>query len=127
MDTFSLKQVKPLPLYLVTHQQLAPGYQIAQIAHAVADFAVYSPVEFLDWHSQSQYIVALETQTKDCLERLLQRAQAKHLKTIPFHEPDLDNQLTSVAFVPNQSNKAFLSNLPLAGKGFIHKERKNDE
>lgn len=101
---------------MVTHSGLTAGYQVAQTAHAVANFARYETESFIDWHSNSQYIVALATPCADSLHSLLLRAKRKGLVVVPFREPDLEDQLTSLAFVPNEHNKKLLSNLPLAGK-----------
>lgn len=105
-------------MYVVTHSELTAGYQIAQIAHAVADFAVHREENFRHWHETSQYIVALQTDDADSLKRLIEEAP-EELETISFFEPDLDYELTSVAFVPHERNKKYLSKLKLAGKSSI--------
>lgn len=99
---------------MVTHAELSPGYQIAQIAHAVADFALYAPEEFKQWHHHSQHIVALETDNPQALN-VLHDGIPSHLKALPFKEPDLDYALTSLAFIPHEKNRRFLANLRLAG------------
>lgn len=108
-------QTQQYPLYVVTHGELTAGYQIAQVAHAVADFALHKPEQFKTWHVNSQYIVALQVPDKDTLATLLMNAEESH-ETIAFYEPDLMDSLTSIAFVPHERNKRFLANLPLAGK-----------
>lgn len=95
---------------------MTAGYQIAQTAHGVAAFAISKHSEFQQWHEESQYIVALQTEDSGSLELLLERALRRGLTPIPFREPDLGGSLTSVAFVPHAENRRFLSGLPLAGR-----------
>lgn len=92
------------------------GHQTAQVAHAVADFAFKKPDAFQEWHLNSQFVVVLQAKDTKHLEALHARAETQDLLVIPFREPDLDDELTSLAFVPHASNRPFLSNLPLAGK-----------
>lgn len=105
---------------MVTHSGLTAGYQVAQTAHAVADFARFNSDAFTDWHSNSQYIVALQAPSTEALERLLTRAHAAELAVHPFREPDIEDQLTAIAFSPHPRNRRFLSGLPLAGKKTGH-------
>ena len=95
---------------------MTAGYQIAQTAHGVAAFAISKPSEFHQWHEESQYIVALQTEDSGSLELLFERAISRELTPIPFREPDLGDSLTSVAFVPHAENRRFLAGLPLAGR-----------
>lgn len=103
-----------LPLYVVTHSELTAGYQIAQVAHAVADFALHRTEQFRNWHETSQYIVALQTDNSESLLQLIENAP-QHSDTIVFKEPDLGNSITSVVFVPHEQNRRYLANLKLAG------------
>jgi Mg/Co/Ni transporter MgtE len=115
------------PLYVVTHKELTAGYQIAQIAHAVADFARHKSDDFTRWHSYDQRILALQTDNESSLQKLLESAVDRGLDAIPFYEPDIDDALTSIAFVPHVENKKYLSNLSLAGRksGKINKHQKS--
>lgn len=101
---------------MVTHSGLTAGYQVAQTAHAVANFARFDSDAFTNWHSNSQYLVALQTPCAEALEDLLARALAAELTVHPFREPDIEDQLTAIAFSPDPRNKRFLACLPLAGK-----------
>lgn len=94
------------------------GYQIAQTAHIIADFSIYRPDEFTNWHKNSQYIVALQTQDEKSLVELYKKAQLENLDVICFREPDLNHSTTSLAFVPHIANRRLLSHLPLAGKNY---------
>ena len=94
---------------------MTAGYQIAQVAHAVADFASHRTEEFRNWHETSQYIVALQCEDAKNLEKLFQQAKTHNFDVIDFKEPDLNNEITSIVFSPNKKNRRFLANLPLAG------------
>lgn len=104
------------PLYVVTHAELTAGYQIAQVAHAVADFALHRTAQFRHWHKNSQHIVALQCKDADKLQQLFQQAQNQGHDIVAFNEPDLNNEITSIAFSPDNKNRGFLAHLPLAGR-----------
>lgn len=95
---------------------ISPGYQIAQSAHAVADFARFQPDLFTKWHHLSGYIVALHADNEEALTSLADKANLKGLSFVLFREPDLNNQATSIAFAPSEECKRFLSTLKLAGR-----------
>lgn len=116
MNTVTEQTEAAHPLYLVTHQDLTAGYQIAQVAHAVADFALHRLEHFIRWRNDDQRILALQTKNSESLEQLFATALAQGLDVIPFYEPDIGNALTSLAFVPHERNKKLLSNLSLAGR-----------
>lgn len=103
-------------MYVVVHGELTHGQQLAQSAHAVADVAVKFPQRFRDWHTSSQYIVVLQTQDSSALEKLLHRAYEKDIEVAAFREPDLGDELTSLAFPPCCHVGTLLANLPLAGR-----------
>lgn len=102
-------------LYLVTHAGLTAGYQVAQVAHVMADFALKHRQAFTDWHNNSQFVVALQTGNADELNRLLAHADANGFVVEKFYEPDLGHELTALAFLPSQGVSKFLSKLSLAG------------
>lgn len=99
---------------MVTHAELSPGYQVAQTAHALAEFALRRPEEFSLW--QNGYIVCLQASSASDLKRLHLDATELSLDTVAFHEADLGNEMTAIAFTPSPSARPFLSQLPLAGK-----------
>lgn len=105
---------------------MTAGYQIAQVAHAVADFALHRSEQFTHWHETSQYIVALQCDSAESLKKLFHKSQEQDFDVVCFEEPDLNNEITSIAFAPNSENRGFLSNLPLAGRktGTINKHAK---
>lgn len=73
---------------------LSPGQQVVQTAHAIADFAVEHPVEFKAWKYGSNYLCCLSSNDLLGLIRILKRFEAKH--TV-FREPDIGNEITAIA------------------------------
>ena len=107
------------PLYVVTHGELSAGHQIAQVAHALAEFSWERGEEFIHWHDSSNYFIALQVSSPVELAILCERARSRSLDVIEFREPDRDFELTAIAFVPHERVRRLLSNLPLAGKQFV--------
>jgi hypothetical protein len=111
-----------LKLYTVVRNDLSPGAQAAQSAHAVAALALKHPHQFKNWNNQT--IVLLQTQYPDQLEKLVESAVDGDFAHATFTEPDemwingypyLDGLLTAVAFVPNWLvQNVLLKDLPLA-------------
>jgi hypothetical protein len=101
---------------------LRAGQQTAQVAHALADFARRRGDEFQSWHENSNYIIALQVQNTSALEDLYTRAEEDDLELIQFREPDLNHELTAIAFIPHASVKPFLASLKLAGTDFHAKK-----
>lgn len=90
---------------------------IAQTCHALSEFEACYTKEYDKWYTDSNYIVCLEIDNEDKLKALLDEAKQLGIKVAPFHEPDLDNQLTAVTFEPGDSSKRLLRKLPLALRG----------
>lgn len=95
---------------------MSPGYQTAQIAHVIAEYILAHPEEAKQWHDKSNYIIVLETKNCLTLSQLLEKGSQKGLTVQPFHEPDLDYQLTALAFSASEETRKLLGNLPCAGK-----------
>jgi len=110
-------------LYIVTHAGLSAGQQTAQVAHALAEFARDRGDEFCHWHETSNYIVALQESSPVELEKLLANTMVRGLESVSFREPDRAHELTAIAFIPHESVKSLLAQLPLSGKHFVERER----
>lgn len=80
------------------------------------EFAAKFPVEFKRWHETSNSVIALSVEYEQALQELFLKLSFKQLKVIPFHEPDIGNELTCIAICPDHSVKKLLSGIPLAGK-----------
>ena len=92
-------------------QTLKPGQQIAQCAHAVADFSIHHPQLFKEWHDISNYICCLIAPD---LEELEARCRKQGMSYTSFREPDLNNQLTAIAIEPSQLAKSIVRSYKLA-------------
>jgi peptidyl-tRNA hydrolase len=103
-------------LYLVTHAGLSAGYQIAQVAHVVADYIMTHPEAAKNWHTISNYIIVLEVDDQESLLDLHEEARNASLQVVAFQEPDLNFETTALAFSPSEQTTAFLRHLRLAGR-----------
>lgn len=92
------------------------GFQAAQLTHATADFAYLYPEEFKIWREECNYVVCLETLDKDALLELENKAIEGDYKIVSVREPDIDDELTAILFVPSKNTRTLLSNLPCLGK-----------
>jgi len=110
-----------MPLYVVTHAELSSGYQVAQTAHALAEFALRRPREFSHW--ENGYIVCLQTSNALSLEQLFHDSVEQGFDVIAFREPDLSHQITAIAYAPAPSVRSHLSRLSLAGKSTSTQQR----
>lgn len=99
-------------LYLVTRTDLPPGVRASQLVHAQRQFAAEHPDEDLRWFRGSNTIVLLEVPTEDHLAQLERRARIAGTSVSVFREPDLGDQLTSLALGP--SGKRHVRALPKA-------------
>jgi peptidyl-tRNA hydrolase len=104
--SFSPSGVIMEKLYVVVRNDLAPGLQVAQVCHAVREFAHRFPELDRQWFEQSNNLVVLQVPTLEDLEKLVVDGGV----IAPFHEPDLNGELTAAAFAAGRT----LSSLPLA-------------
>lgn len=99
-------------LYVIVRSDLAPGAQLAQSNHAVAEFAVAHHELFRDWAANQRNIVCLNIPNEAALADLLLLAQAKSIPCASFREPDFDGELTAIAL--GSGADKIVSSLPLA-------------
>jgi peptidyl-tRNA hydrolase len=100
----------------VTRQDLSAGYQIAQSVHAATEFIFEHLHLAKQWKQDSNYIACLAAKDEEHLRSIASKLQSKGHSVSLFHEPDIDNQLTSIAVAPSEQARRMLSYLPLAGK-----------
>jgi len=98
----------------VTRKDIHPGYQAVQSAHAIPVFSIEHPEIFSEWYHKSNYLVVLSTDNEDSLKNLIIKAQSRGLQYSVFTEPDIDNQITSIAIEPCDETDRLVSSLPLA-------------
>lgn len=112
-------QVKNNKLIVVTRRDLPIGYQAVQASHASIEFQHEYPREAKEWHNTSNYLIFLTVKDKKALKNLLIKAAKKGItKTTPFNEPDLNNELTAIAFAPSEEVRKLTSSLPLMGREY---------
>lgn len=102
----------------MTRRELCPGAQASQLTHAAQQFEKEHFDVQNEWFFKSNYLVLLSTDNEQSLKQLLVKAQIKGIKCSAFTEPDLDNQLTAVAFEPCEDTYKLVSSLPLAFKEY---------
>lgn len=87
-----------------------------QSAHAAIDFQHEFPVEAKQWQTSSNYLAVLTVEDEESLIKLITKAILLGIKHTVFREPDIDNQITAVAFEPSEQAKKLTSSCPLLGK-----------
>lgn len=105
------KQVK---LVTVTRKDLSEGYQLAQTLHSSSRFAYHYPELHREWIEKSEYVVSLSVDNEEKLKRLYNKLQDYGADVVAFHEPDIDNQLTSICYYGTPEMRKLTSNLKLA-------------
>jgi hypothetical protein len=88
---------RPLKLYVVVREDLPPGVQAVQAAHAMREFAEEHPELEHEWHEKSNTVVMLATSEAQ-LGQLLAQAKLRGVETSVFREPDLADTVTAICF-----------------------------
>ena len=110
-------QIKPNDkLYVITRQDLDPGYQAVQSIHAAIQFKFEHPEVSQHWFEKSNYLGLLSVANEDELSRLISEASEKGIKFAVFREPDINDQITAIALEPGSKSKKLCSHLKLALK-----------
>lgn len=86
-----------------------------QSCHALAEFANQHPSVFFYWQINQKNIVLLEVEDEVSLMELFNKIQGKKSK---FHEPDINDELTAICFLPTEEDCKLTSKLPLALKEY---------
>lgn len=105
-------------LFVITRKDLPPGYQLTQSTHAAIDFQHKYPGISKQWQNNSNYLVCLSANNESDLIKYISKAKERNIKFCAFYEPDINNQLTAVAFEPTSESKKLCSNLSLALKEY---------
>lgn len=92
-------------LYIAVRSDIPPGLQIAQACHAARAFTLEHPSADV-----GENLVVLASESEAELRELAERLSP--LPTTRFFEPDLQGELTAIAF-PGEGARA-VSSLPLA-------------
>ena len=95
------------------------GVQSLQSGHAAIDFQHQFPTEAKEWQTKSNYLVFLTVADEQELIKLISKAILCGIKHTIFREPDINNEITAVAFEPSEMAKKLTSSCPLLGKELI--------
>jgi peptidyl-tRNA hydrolase len=109
-----MKNTGPDKLYIAVRADLPAGLQMAQAVHAAFQFAVAHPVATREWHFNSNYLVIVAVPDEATLNDLAVKALALGIGASPVVEPDMDSQMTAIAFTPGDAARRLLSQYPLA-------------
>jgi len=99
---------------MVTRRDLHPGVQASQLVHAIAEFSVEYPDEFINWHDISNYVALLSVEDEESLLKLANKLSDRGLSVSLFQEPDLKNQYTSFTVEACDRARKLTSSLPRA-------------
>ena len=108
-----MKQIK---LVTVTRNDLDAGYQLAQTLHSSSRFAYHHPELHREWIEKSEYVVSLSVDNEEKLKRLYYKLLDSGATVVAFHEPDIDNQLTSICYYGTPEMRKITNKLNLALK-----------
>lgn len=110
-----------LKLYVLIRDDLSPAQQAVQAGHAVAQFGLDHPQEFMNWQRDNNTLIYLSVYDIDWWRQTLTDGGFKHSV---FHEtgypanhpfPSLHGQDTAIAVAPNWTCQYILfKDLPLA-------------
>jgi len=100
-------------LFIVVRADLPYNTSAAQVGHAIAEFSIKYPKDFQCWHEASNTIVVLQVPDILKLVEVIDRANFEAVRYASFHEPDLKNELTAIAFEPAARTSKLLRKLDL--------------
>lgn len=102
-------------MYLILREDLA--YKYIQGAHALSQFALNHPEQFVEWNNQ--YLICLSVFNGLALRDIAEMLFNNEVLCSAFIEPDLESKLpTAIALFDDGKNnyRKYLSNLQLATK-----------
>lgn len=101
-------------LYIITRQDLRPGLQAAQVAHAAFLFGYEHRPLAQAWIQESNFLIILSVKNEEELAALGKEADQLGLPVTWFTEPDIEDQLTAIAIAPSPQTVELTAKLPLA-------------
>ena len=87
---------------------------IAQSGHAIAEFSNKFSNMFNCWHNNSNYLIVLEIDNEEKLQRLFYKLQDNGANVVAFTEPDIQDQLTSICYYGTPELRKLTEKLDLA-------------
>lgn len=107
-----------MKLFLITREDLDPGQQAVQAAHALQEFNIQHAEAARAWHGESNTLAFLAVPNEKALHVLWRKARDRCIPVSGFREPDRQNELTALAIGPE--GKGLVRNLPLALQTMEH-------
>jgi peptidyl-tRNA hydrolase len=101
-------------LYIITRQDLSPGLQAAQVAHAAFMFGYEHRPLAQAWIQESNFLIILSVKNEQELKALGDEADKQGLPVTWFTEPDIEDELTAIAIAPSPQTVELTCKLPLA-------------
>lgn len=98
----------------IVRSDIDPGHQVAQTAHAIAEFAGKFPEEFEQWKRESNSVVCLSCADEEELMSLIGKLEEKAVDYSAFAEPDMGDQTTAVSFLADRQLRKTFQHLSLA-------------
>ena len=96
---------------VISRQDMSPGYQVVQSAHAIAEFASEHPETFEKWKKETNSIICLSVKDEETLLKLNEKL-SKKTPSSSFYEPDV-NAFTAICVYGTPEIRKSLSHLPL--------------
>jgi len=85
-------------IYTLTRTDISNGQQAIQAAHSLAQYIIdHNPHQIGEWENGS--IINLGLGSEKSLNRWIRKLKNKNIKFSIFREPDLSNQITSIAIL----------------------------
>ena len=116
-------------LTIVTTKNISAGSQAAQATHSAVQFVFEHPEIAKSW-IKSPYLALLSVNNEIEIETLIHKLQISNIKFSVYREPDLNDQITSIAIEPSEKTRRLVSNLPLMLREFnktLNKEKVYNE
>ena len=100
-------------LIIITRSDLEPGAQAVQSSHSAIQFIYDHPEIAKQWYNVSNYLVLLSVKNQKELLDLVDIFNQRGIHISKFYEPDLGNELTSIAIEPTSRARRLVNSLPL--------------
>ena len=103
-------------MYVITREDITPGYQGVQSIHAGIQFVMEHPEFSKVWYKESNYLGWLSVADEATLIQLIEQAIIHGIPFSVFREPDIGDQITAIALAPGPKSKKLCGKLKLALK-----------
>ncbi len=82
-------------MYVLVRKDLDTSYQAVQGGHALAEFLIKNPDTQTEWSNGT--LIYLGVKNEEELERWIYKINKKNINYAKFREPDIGDQITSIA------------------------------